>query len=104
MAYSLSVALGERIYKIDSFFQLNLFVSLFSCAAPVVSGIFALLNDQRLSAGKKPLGFLNPFIYQTYANHPDAFIDIVGGNNQNGCCGVMSQLFFFFFEAHICLV
>lgn len=58
-----------------------------SCAAPVVSGIFALLNDQRLSAGKKPLGFLNPFIYQTYANHPDAFIDIVGGNNQNGCCG-----------------
>jgi len=57
-----------------------------SCAAPVISGVIALLNDARLSAGKAPLGFLNPFLYQTLASHPNAFIDITQGNNQNGCC------------------
>jgi len=57
-----------------------------SCAAPVVAGIITLLNDARLAAGKKSLGFLNPFLYQTLAAHPDAFIDITTGSNAQGCC------------------
>jgi len=57
-----------------------------SCAAPVVSGVITLLNDARLAAGKGPMGFLNPFIYQTAAAYPDAFIDITSGENQSGCC------------------
>jgi tripeptidyl-peptidase-1 len=48
-----------------------------SAAAPVVAGIFAKLNGIRLAAGKPPLGFLNPFIYQ----YPEAFNDVVVGNN-----------------------
>lgn len=40
-----------------------------------------MLNDARLSAGKPPLGFLNPWLYQTgYAG----LNDITVGNNA-GC-------------------
>ncbi|KAH9165054.1 subtilisin-like protein [Lactarius sanguifluus] len=34
-----------------------------SCSAPIVAGIISLLNDFRISQGKRPLGFLNPFLY-----------------------------------------
>eukprot|EP00656_Telonema_subtile_P024101 TRINITY_DN2595_c0_g2_i1.p1 TRINITY_DN2595_c0_g2~~TRINITY_DN2595_c0_g2_i1.p1 ORF type:complete len:571 (+),score=160.80 TRINITY_DN2595_c0_g2_i1:188-1900(+) len=51
-----------------------------SASSPVVAGIFALLNDIRLSAGKSPLGFLNPFIYQ----NADAFNDVTSGKNNAG--------------------
>lgn len=51
-----------------------------SAACPVVAGVFALLNGERLKAGKSPLGFLNPFIYQ----NPTAFQDVQSGmNNAN---------------------
>jgi tripeptidyl-peptidase-1 len=51
-----------------------------SCACPTFSGIVGLLNDLRTSAGKAPLGLLNPFLYQNAA----AFNDITSGNNP-GC-------------------
>jgi tripeptidyl-peptidase-1 len=51
-----------------------------SCASPTASGVFALLNDLRLNAGKTSLGFLNPFIYQNAAS----FNDITKGIG-NGC-------------------
>jgi len=60
------------------------FVAGTSCAAPVWSGVVALLNDARLQSGKSTLGFLNPFLYQTAANHPNAFFDITTGSNY-GC-------------------
>ena len=34
-----------------------------SASAPAFAGIVALLNSARLSAGRRPLGFLNPWIY-----------------------------------------
>merc|ERR1711916_414139 len=34
-----------------------------SCAAPTVGAVIGLLNNERLKAGKKTLGFLNPLIY-----------------------------------------
>jgi len=61
-------------------------VSGTSCATPIVSAVISLLNDARLNAKKAPLGFLNPFLYQTLASHPDAFTDITTGTNSNGCC------------------
>jgi len=51
-----------------------------SAACPVAGGVFALLNGLRLSAGKAPLGFLNPFIYQ----NPTAFNDVTSGVNGGG--------------------
>ncbi|XP_063040536.1 tripeptidyl-peptidase 1 [Engraulis encrasicolus] len=39
-------------------------VSGTSASAPVVGGLIALLNDQRLQKGLPPLGFLNPLLYK----------------------------------------
>jgi len=34
-----------------------------SCSSPAAAGIIALLNDYMISSGRKPLGFLNPWLY-----------------------------------------
>ncbi|KAF5392819.1 hypothetical protein D9757_000904 [Collybiopsis confluens] len=51
-----------------------------SASSPIFASIVALLNDELLSKGKPPMGFLNPWIYA----HPEAFNDIIGGSNP-GC-------------------
>jgi len=48
-----------------------------SASCPVVAGVFARLNGLRLAAGKPPMGFLNPFIYQ----NPSGFQDVTSGTN-----------------------
>lgn len=51
-----------------------------SASSPVVAGVFGKLNEVRLAAGGKPLGFLNPFIYQ----NPSGFNDVTKGLNNAG--------------------
>ncbi|KAN0097087.1 Peptidase S8/S53 domain containing protein [Tylopilus felleus] len=52
-----------------------------SCASPTFASFVSMLNDARISAGKPPLGFLNPWLYETgYAG----LNDITVGNNP-GC-------------------
>jgi len=46
-----------------------------------VAGIIALLNDFMIFEGKKPLGFLNPFLY---SDGIDGLNDIKSGSNP-GC-------------------
>lgn len=50
-----------------------------SASCPVVAGIFANLNNERLAAGKSPLGWLNPFIYA----NPQCFNDVNDGSKNN---------------------
>ena len=57
-------------------------VSGTSCAAPTFAGIVSILNDVRLQAGKKTLGFLNPLLYQTLMGK--GFNDITDGSNSGG--------------------
>mmetsp|Transcript_129338 Transcript_129338/g.258237 ORF Transcript_129338/g.258237 Transcript_129338/m.258237 type:complete len:583 (+) Transcript_129338:84-1832(+) len=52
-------------------------VSGTSAASPVTAAVFARLNGLRLAAGKPPLGWLNPFIYQ----NGNAFNDVTQGRN-----------------------
>lgn len=52
-----------------------------SASSPTVAGVFALLNDFRLSQGKSTLGFINPLIYSTGSS---GFNDITAGSNP-GC-------------------
>lgn len=59
-------------------------VSGTSCASPTAGGVFALLNDLRLQNNMSPLGFLNPFIYETAADDSTTFNDIISGHNV-GC-------------------
>ncbi|KAH9003215.1 subtilisin-like protein [Lactarius hatsudake] len=52
-----------------------------SCAAPIVAGVISLLNDYRISQGKRPLGFLNPWLYGIARA---GLTDITSGSNP-GC-------------------
>ncbi|KAF7308336.1 Family S53 protease [Mycena chlorophos] len=51
-----------------------------SCSSPIFASVVSLINDQLATAGKAPLGFLNPFLYANAA----ALTDITAGNNP-GC-------------------
>ena len=51
-----------------------------SAAAPVFAAILNRINEERLAAGKKTVGFVNPTLYA----HPEVFHDITVGNN-SGC-------------------
>jgi len=62
-----------------------------SASTPVMASMIALINEARLSLGKPPMGFLNPWLYHVAATHPEAFVDIVSGENnctadQSNCC------------------
>jgi tripeptidyl-peptidase I len=51
-----------------------------SASAPIFAGLLTRINEHRLLAGKKPVGFVNPALYA----HPDVLHDITEGNNP-GC-------------------
>ena len=52
-----------------------------SCAVPTFAAFVSMLNDARMTTGKPPLGFLNPWLYEKgYAG----LNDITAGNNP-GC-------------------
>lgn len=51
-----------------------------SAAAPTFAAIINRINEERLAAGKKTVGFLNPTLY----SNPSMFHDITIGNN-SGC-------------------
>lgn len=55
----------------------GLSISGTSASTPAISAIFALVNDALLAAGKKPLGFLNPWLYKRGYK---AFTDITSGS------------------------
>eukprot|EP01117_Protostelium_nocturnum_P013492 TRINITY_DN503_c0_g1_i1.p1 TRINITY_DN503_c0_g1~~TRINITY_DN503_c0_g1_i1.p1 ORF type:complete len:767 (-),score=203.18 TRINITY_DN503_c0_g1_i1:158-2458(-) len=69
----------------------GIYVDGTSASAPALAGYIALLNDRLISLGKKPLGFLNPLLYQAYQSDPSIFIDIVTGSNKcsaSSCCSL----------------
>ena len=55
-----------------------------SASSPTVGALFSLINDARLAAGKPPMGFANPFIYQ----NAHAFTDVTVGTNGAWNCDV----------------
>ncbi|KAF8986151.1 peptidase S8/S53 domain-containing protein [Cyathus striatus] len=57
-------------------------VSGTSASAPVVAAMITLINDARITAGKKPVGFINPSLYSSA--FASAYNDIVQGSNP-GC-------------------
>lgn len=58
-----------------------------SMSAPLVAGIFTRINDERIKAGKGPVGFVNPTLYA----HPEMFNDITVGNQDKGGSGGDTQ-------------
>ncbi|KAL8392973.1 hypothetical protein RB595_002965 [Gaeumannomyces hyphopodioides] len=61
----------------------DLLVGGTSASSPVVAGIFSLLNSARLRAGLPPMGFVNPWLYETGFQ---GLTDITLGGSR-GCTG-----------------
>ena len=60
-----------------------------SASAPAFAAMITLLNDELLSLGATPLGFLNPLLYHLQQASPDVFNDIGSGDNrctETTCC------------------
>jgi len=62
-----------------------------SASSPTVAAFFSLINDQLLTKGATPLGFLNPTLYQIYqsGSYSAVFNDVVEGDNfctRSYCC------------------
>jgi len=53
-----------------------------SASGPIFAGVLALLNDVQLNQGKSPLGFVNPWLYQTAADNPSTFNSVISGDNK----------------------
>ncbi len=54
-----------------------------SCASPTFASVIALLNDELITAGKSPLGFLNPLLYSSAS----ALNDVTTGQSfSSGLC------------------
>jgi tripeptidyl-peptidase-1 len=51
-----------------------------SASSPTLGAMIALINGERLKAGKGTVGFINPVLYA----HPEVFRDVVEGSNP-GC-------------------
>ncbi|OAA74179.1 alkaline serine protease AorO [Cordyceps fumosorosea ARSEF 2679] len=58
-----------------------------SMSCPIFASIITRINEERLNAGKKPLGFLNPALYKGVAS--GVFTDIVTGDQNHvvDACG-----------------
>jgi len=62
-------------------------VSGTSASCPAIAGMVSMANVARVAAGKGPLGFLNPSLYQIYdaqSDYNEVFNDITEGYNE-GC-------------------
>lgn len=52
-----------------------------SLASPIFASVITLINEERTAAGKGPVGFVNPVLYE----HPYVLNDVTNGSNPN--CG-----------------
>jgi kumamolisin len=52
-----------------------------SAVAPLWAGLVALLNQKLTGVGKPPIGFCNPFLYNSLSHSAAALHDITHGNN-----------------------
>jgi kumamolisin len=60
-----------------------------SGAAPLTAAAAAQVAGAERAAGRPPLGLVNGWVYAAAASHPDAFFDVVQGENDLGgvgCC------------------
>jgi len=55
-----------------------------SASSPVVASMFGIMNNIQFLAKKPSLGFVNQWIYQLLAEHPDSFFDVTTGENNGG--------------------
>lgn len=60
-----------------------------SAATPLIASMVARWNEERLQKGMPRLGFLNPLLYRLSTENPEAFNDVLMGDNRcsrSTCC------------------
>jgi len=78
-------ALGTNIVSIQN--GDFVYTSSTTTTTPIIAAIITLLNEKRLNSKQPVVGFINPLLYQIYANSKNSFYDVVAGENHFGCCG-----------------
>jgi tripeptidyl-peptidase-1 len=73
---------AQGLYFAFAFNQTFSSISGTSASTPLTSSILSLVNDELLSCGRPPLGFLNPWLY---SKGYKGFTDILSGNTSS--CG-----------------
>ncbi|CEJ81150.1 hypothetical protein VHEMI01295 [[Torrubiella] hemipterigena] len=58
-----------------------------SMSTPIVAAIFNLINENRLAAGRKPVGFVNPALYQNPAMFNDITLGGMRKDKEYACKG-----------------
>jgi subtilase family serine protease len=77
---------GEQVCLLDPGSSCN-FVGGTSASTPLWGALMVLLNQDRLNAGKAPLGFFNQVVYQMFAADSEKYFNnkFESGNNPGGC-------------------
>jgi tripeptidyl-peptidase I len=57
-----------------------------SCSGPGMASVIAFVNDKLMNAGKRRMGFLNPWLYSQEVVQSGAFKDITEGKNVGFTC------------------
>jgi len=58
-----------------------------SAATPTFAALVTMMDIARAAKGMSPMGWINPFLYASYAKDSTAYTDIVSGDTQmSGCC------------------
>lgn len=76
--------IGGTRYAFHLITRLPMLTRPYSTAAPTFAAIVSLLNNAHLSVGRRPLGFLNPWLY---SKGREGLTDIIDGGSR-GCTGV----------------
>jgi subtilase family serine protease len=73
---------SDNVYEFDAGAD-DPYIGGTSCAAPLWAGFMALVNQQRVINGKKPVGLINPTVYTLAAssNYLSCFNDVTSGDN-----------------------
>jgi subtilase family serine protease len=71
LGHNYPVAIAGNFYNVDGT----------SASSPLVAAMIGLVNNERLNAGKAPLGFVNPLVYSLAQSHPEIFTDVTVGTN-----------------------
>jgi len=79
-AYPDVSAFGQNVMVISA--GKSMAVSGTSCSSPIFAGVVALINNELISAGEAPMGWINPWIYE----NPQMFTDVTSGSNPYEKC------------------
>jgi len=76
-------AIGENFCCLDPGSSCELLAGT-SASCPLIASLVTLLNNDRLNAGKSPLGFFNPIIYDMFDSNPSKYFSNQFTQQTNG--------------------